>query len=391
MNTPISEFVAARSRREFLAAGAAAVAAGGLVRAAGAQPAAGQPVAAKGDRPGDGHKGPCVICSGNGLAAATRAMELMGAGGAAKPAYVLDAIVAGIKIIEDDPNDDSVGYGGLPNEDGIVELDASVMDGRLHRAGSVASLRNIKNPASVALQVMRRTDHVMLVGDGALKFARKLGFPEENLLTEKSHQAWLRWKAALGKDNWLNDDQRDELPAGASDALPGHAGDPEKRALSGPIPFTTGTVHASGLSADGNMAACTSTSGLSWKIAGRIGDSPICGAGMYCDNAVGSAGATGRGEAVIQVCGSFSVVQHMEAGLSPTDACLAVLKRIADRTREKRLWTTENGKRMPTFNVSLYALRKDGAYGSACLKPGGSYAVHDGKDGKVHPCLSLFE
>src|SRR5262249_52923922 len=136
--------------------------------------------------------------------------------------YVLDAIVAGVKIVEDDPNDTSVGYGGLPNEDGVVELDASVMDGRLHRAGSGASLRDVKNPASVALQVMRRTDHVTLVGEGALRFARAMGFPEENLLTEASRQAWIRWKMEHGKDNWLNDDERDPLPPGASDVPAGH-------------------------------------------------------------------------------------------------------------------------------------------------------------------------
>jgi N4-(beta-N-acetylglucosaminyl)-L-asparaginase len=388
-------------RRDFLAASAAGAAAAalGVERALAARhPAAtddtpGAPVTpaaaslAQPARPGDAHRGPCAIASGNGLAAAARAMELMAAG-----TYVLDAIVAGVRIIEDDPSDNSVGYGGLPNEDGVVELDASVMDGRLHRAGSVASLRNIRNPAAVALLVMRRTNHVMLVGEGALRFARAMGFPEENLLTEESRQAWLRWRQNRGKDDWLDDAERDPLPPGASDRPPAPGAPPAGGggAGGGPgaIPFTTGTVHCSGLSAAGDLAAVTSTSGLSWKIPGRIGDSPICGAGMYCDNAVGSAGATGRGEAVIQVCGSFSVVQHMEAGLAPTDACLAVLKRIADRTREKRL---RDASGRPNFNVSLYALRKDGAYGGACLLPGGTFAVHDGTAGKVHPCVPLYD
>lgn len=362
-------------RRDFLAASAGLAGLAGLAGAAmNSQPDTRSP------RAGDAHRGPCVIASGNGLAATARAMELLL--NAARPA---DAVVEGVKIVEDDPNDMSVGYGGLPNEEGVVELDASVMDGPLHRAGSVAALRNIKNPAAVALLVMRRTDHVMLVGEGALRFARAMGFKEEDLLTDAAREAWLRWKANLGKnDDWLDDDEREDRRPGASrnEAPPGVV------LPDAPIPFTWGTINCSAVDAAGDLASCTTTSGLSYKLPGRVGDSPIVGAGMYCDNAVGAAGATGRGEAVIQVCGAFAVVRAMEDGLPPTDACLSVLKRLADRTREKRLL---NDMGQPNFNVTLYALRKDGSYGSASLRKGGSFAVHDGQHNRVLPSAFLFE
>jgi N4-(beta-N-acetylglucosaminyl)-L-asparaginase len=334
---------------------------------------------------GDAHRGPVLIASSNGLRSTSLAMEMVNAG-----ANLLDAIVAGIKIVEDDPSDMSVGYGGLPNEEGVVELDASIMDGPLHRAGSVGALQNIKNPAAVALQVLRRTDHVMLVGEGALKFARAMGFKEENLLTEEARKAWLRWKANLNKgDKWLNDDQiiRVEEPRRQGSASP-HNIDPGGPILpDSPIPFTTGTIHVSGLTKDGTIGCCTSTSGLSYKLAGRLGDSPIVGAGMYCDNAVGSAGATGRGEAVIQVCGSFSIVQHMETGLTPTEACLAVAKRMADRTREKRLL---NAQGQPAFDVTFYAIRKDGAYGGASLFQGSRFAVSDERGNRLEDAAFLY-
>lgn len=359
----------------------------GASRAEAGQPATGSEVRRQ-DRPevlpdaaraGDGHRGPCLVGSGNALSATARAVELMDGG-----LYLLDAIVQGIKVVEDDPNDMSVGYGGLPNEDGVVQLDASCMDGPTHRAGSVGALERIKNPAAVALLVMRKTDHVMLVGEGALRFARQMGFTEENLLTEAAREDWLRWKANLNKgDKWLDEDQQIRAPSGA------RRSDGRVRPDSA-IPYTSGTIHVSGVDRDGNVAACTSTSGLSWKLPGRLGDSPIVGAGMYCDNAVGSAGATGRGESVIQVCGAFAAVRHMEAGLTPTEACLAVLKKIADCTKEKRLL---DGRGRPAFDVTMYAVRKDGAYGSAVLHEGRNrrFVVHDGAEGRLAPCAFLFE
>jgi N4-(beta-N-acetylglucosaminyl)-L-asparaginase len=373
------------ARREFLAATGALAAAGAM----GGRIMAIQPAAAPS---GDAHRGPCVISSGNGERAAARAMELIRGG-----QHPLDAIVEGIKIVEDDPNDMSVGLGGLPNEEGVVQLDASVMDGLLHRAGSVAALENIKNPAAVALLVSRRTDHVMLVGPGALKFAKRMGFKEEDLLTDAAREAWLKWRANLGKDDdWLNDDEREDVKKTGQRSSPHRIDgspvvpDSTRRVTGSPdgVPFTWGTIHSSAVTETGHLAACTSTSGLSWKLPGRIGDSPIVGAGMYCDNAVGSAGATGRGEAVIQVCGAFSIVQHMESGKTPTEACLAVAKRIADRTKEKRLL---DDKGRPNFNVTLYALRKDGAYGSASLWKGSTFAVSEAAGTRVVGSGYLFE
>lgn len=386
-------------RRRFLTATAAAsgAAAVGAV-AAGAELPRPEPSSTREQpdparHPGDDHRGACVISSGNGLPAVTRAMELIVGG-----THPLDAIVDGVAIVEDDPEDQSVGLGGLPNEEGVVQLDASVMDGTLHRAGSVGALEGIRNPARVALLVMRRTDHVMLVGAGALKFALRMGFKEENLLTEKSRQAWIKWRANLGKDDdWLNDDERDDPGAtGAGKPLGWRATPIDIDAVgSGPgrfdpetgVPYTTGTIHCSAVTGTGHIAACTSTSGLSWKLPGRVGDSPIVGAGMYCDGDVGSAGATGRGEAVIQVCGSFGIVEHMARGLSPTEACLAVASRIADKTREKRLL---DARGRPNFDVTFYALRKDGAYGSACLREGGTFTVHDGTGARRLPSAFLF-
>jgi N4-(beta-N-acetylglucosaminyl)-L-asparaginase len=375
------------NRRDFLAStGVAAL-------ALGAASAQGQPGTAPPPQPGarpahwegEDHRGPCVISSGNGLATVQRAWDLMAAG-----TYPLDAIVEGVKIVEDDPKDNSVGYGGLPNEDGIVELDASVMDGPLHRAGAVGALRNIKNPAAVALQVLRKTDHVMIVGEGALRFAKAMGFQETDLLTPESKAAWERWKNdPRHESKWLSTEEQITAPSGPSKPH-GRGGDGAPAWPHDVVPHTTGTIHASALGSDGTLAACTTTSGLSWKIPGRLGDSPIVGAGMYCDNAVGSAGSTGRGESVIQVCGSFAVVELMARGLSPTEACLELLKRIVDRTREKRLLKAAGN---PKFEVTMYALRKDGAFGAASLHASSKarFTVHDGKEARPVECAYLLE
>ena len=335
------------SRRTFLARSAAASLSLGLGSRALQEPTRPAP----GDDPGAAHRGRCSIASGNGLRATERAVSLIEAG-----TDPVDAVVAGVTIIENDPNDRSVGFGGLPNEEGVVQLDASVMHGPSHRAGAVAAIEGVKNPAQVALLVLKRTDHVLLVGEGARRFALAHGFRDEDLLTEASRKAWLAWKARLNpNDDWLDADQQ----LGTEGALE--------------VPYTTGTVHCSAVTDGGDLGAVTSTSGLSWKIPGRVGDSPIVGAGMFCDNAVGSAGATGRGEAVIQTCGAFSVVRGMEDGLTPTEACLEACKRIVERTRRPHLLGADG---RPNFQVTFYALRKDGAYGSACLQPGGSFAVH---------------
>ncbi len=369
------------NRREFLAA-AAAVGATGLAGAASPAPGAftvPTSVQPADDRPGEKHRGPCAIASGNGRDCVARAFELMQAG--ERPVV---AAVHGVKINEDDPNDMSVGYGGLPNEEGVVQLDAAVMDGPLHRAGAVACLERIKNPAMVALEVLRRTDHVLLVGEGALRFARAMGFKEEDLLTEEARQAWLRWKADLNKDDkWLD---RDQQPLGGGDRRGDSRTGPEPWRTD--VPFTWGTIHCSAVNADGDLGCTTTTSGLSWKLPGRVGDSPLVGCGLYCDNAVGSAGSTGRGEAVIQTLGAYEIVRSMADGLTPTEACLKACKRIADRTREPRL-LDDHGR--PNFSVSFYALRKDGAYGGACIWKGGTFAVQDGQGARVLPCEWLFE
>lgn len=326
---------------------------------------------------------PVMIGSWNAIPAIARATDLVRAG-----SPLLDSIVDGITLVEDDPDEMSVGFGGLPNEDCVVELDAAVMHGPSHRSGAVAGLRGVRHAARVALEVMRRTDHSLLVGQGALAFARLLGFREEDLLTDKARKAWLDWKASLSdRDAWIAPDQAASSFGTARSA--GRTG-PDMLAPGAPAPqtpFTYGTIHVSGLDASGTLASCTSTSGLSYKIAGRVGDSPVVGAGLYTDNAVGSAGATGRGESVLQVCGSHTIVARMEAGDSPTDACLFTLKKIADRTRAAHLRDTLG---RPTFNVTLYALRKDGAFGAASMHEGYQFAVLDGGGARAEPAAFLY-
>jgi len=370
------------TRRAFLATtslSAAALASGRVL--------AGQPTDKKtpaSDSAGDAHRGPCVIASLNGLRATVRAHELIRQG--YDPA---DAIVQGVRIIEDDPSDTSVGLGGEPNEDGIVELDASVMHGPTHKSGAVAGIRNIKNPALVALLVLRRTDHALIVGDGALRFAKQMGFQEENLLTEESRLAWQKWRENMTKeDDRLSDDERDE-PAGKV-WRDGSEADKAKRSAIERLPITThtGTVHCSAVTPAGDVASCTSTSGLSWKIPGRVGDSPIIGAGNYCDNAVGAGGCTGRGEAAIANLSAYTIVSAMERGLTPTQACLEAAKRVADHTKEKRLRGPDG---RPNFDIKFYALRKDGAYGAASIYPGAKMAVHDGTSAKSVDAAFLYE
>lgn len=302
---------------------------------------------------------PVVISSGNGLRAVDRAMAEL-----KKGADPVDAVVEGVTLVENDPSDQSVGYGGLPNENGVVQLDSSVMHGPSHKAGAVGAIEGIRNPAKVALEVLRKTDHVMLVGEGARQFALAQGFTEEEMLTDDARKIWLRWKANLNpNDDWLDRDQNVEVDY--RQALADKLG----------ISWSYGTINCSAVDVNHNIASVTTTSGLSFKIPGRVGDSPIVGAGMFVDNEVGAAGATGRGEAVIQSCGSFAVVRHMANGDDPTTACLKVLRWISDHTRRKMLL---NSKGEPNFNVTFYAVRRDGLFGSACMREGGTFAVHDG-------------
>jgi N4-(beta-N-acetylglucosaminyl)-L-asparaginase len=311
-----------------------------------------------------------VVSSGNGIRATDKAMEILKKGG-----DPLEAVIAGVNIVEDDPNDMSVGYGGLPNEDGVVELDASVMYGPTHTSGAVASIQNIKNPSQVAKLVMERTTHCLLVGKGALKFALAHGFKKEDLLTDKAREAWLRWKETLSdKDNWLPA-QIKKMPEDLQ-----------------PLMETHGTINCIALDAQGRLAGVTTTSGLSWKIPGRVGDSPIIGAGLYVDNAIGAAGSTGLGEANIRTCASFQVVNFMGQGMSPEQACLKTLETIAAKAR---LWpkilNLVGADGLPSFGLNFYALNKKGEFGGACFSSGSKYAVNDGQKNELRECAYLYK
>ncbi len=300
-----------------------------------------------------------AVASANGLRGVQRVGELLAQG-----MDTLDAAIEGVKIQELDPNDTSVGYGGLPNEEGVVQLDASCMHGPTNRAGAVGCLEGIKTPSVIAKYVLLYTDHVLLVGEGAKRFALSYGFQEEDLLTERSREAWLRWRARRGpNDNWLEvaDDERLSREE-------------------------HGTINMNVVNANGDVSSVTTTSGLAWKIPGRVGDSPIIGAGQYTDNAIGAAGSTGRGESCIQACGAFLTVEFMRRGMSPTDACLETLRRVI-ATSERRL-VDERGR--PTFGLNFYAVNKKGEFGGASMTPS-RYAAFDGAEARLHDSAYLFE
>jgi N4-(beta-N-acetylglucosaminyl)-L-asparaginase len=338
---------------------------------------------------------PVMISSANGLRALDKGMEILKHGG-----DTLDAAVAAVTVVEDDPNDDSVGYGGLPNEEGEVELDASVMHGPTRRAGSVASVRRIKNVARLAKTVMERTNHVMLVGHGATKFAVAEGFPEMNLLTEQSRMAWLHWKASTSF-NWrpgLDSPEyvdRSALEA-HRDQLAALYDTPEKLAWRPHIEEVaahppTGTINCLAVNDKGEISGTTTTSGLAWKIAGRVGDSPIIGAGLYVDGEVGGAGSTGKGEENIKISGGHTIVEMMRKGMSPTDACLEALGRVAHNYKNDK-------KKLSKFHIFFYALNKDGVHGSGSLWRNSydkthraSYAVHDGAQARLAECKPYFD
>ena len=303
----------------------------------------------------------------------------------------LDAAVAAVQLVELDPTDTSVGLGGLPNADGVVQLDASCMHGPTKRAGAVSALEDIATPAAVAKAIMDRTDHIMLTGAGAKRFALEMGFKEQNLLTEETRQIWLRWKSRLNpNDNWLdlpNPRQRPPAPARTTPGAP-----MEDSLLSlvydeDGIPHTYGTINMNVVSAAGDIASVTTTSGLSWKIPGRVGDSPIIGAGQYCDNEVGAAGSTGRGEANIKVCGAFLAVEFMRQGMAPRDALVKVMQRVIAMTEQRLL--DDQGR--PYFDLSFYAVNKRGEYAGATAYEGGNFAVCDANGARVEDSIFLFK
>jgi len=344
-----------------------------------------------------GQARPVVISSANineqpdgsvfngGLECVSKAMQILKAGG-----DTLDAVVAGVNIVEDDPRDNSVGYAGLPNADGDVELDSSVMHGPSRRAGSVASLRYIKNPSKVAKLVLERTDHIMLVGEGALRFALAHGFKKEDLLTEDSRKIWMKWKESMSDEDAWGPSQKYPHPASASSKKVSSLGlSPQDVAFNQWAAEIirrrpTGTINCLAVDANNDISGVTTTSGLAWKIPGRVGDSPIIGAGLYVDNEVGAAGSTGRGEENIYICGGHTVVENMRRGMSPTEAAMDVLKRISHRYGDN---LTELAK----FSISFYAVNKAGEYGAASLWKGPKFTVHDGKEAKILDTAFLYE
>ncbi|MDQ8147349.1 MAG: N(4)-(beta-N-acetylglucosaminyl)-L-asparaginase [Gemmatimonadota bacterium] len=342
------------SRRDFLASSAAAAA------AIAARPADADAALAAMTVPAGPATAvrPVVVSSANGLRGVKRAYDQIVAG-----TDTLDAIIAGVNIQELDPTDQSVGLGGLPNADGVVQLDASCMHGPTKRAGAVACLEDIATPSLVAKAVMDYTDHTILVGEGARRFALDMGFTPQNLLTEQSRQDWLRWKARLNpNDFWLD-----------------HDGDVE-------INHTHGTINMNAVNAAGDISSVTTTSGMAYKIPGRIGDSPIVGAGQYCDNTVGAAGSTGRGEANIKICGGFLTVEFLRQGLAPEVAVLKTLERLVAMT-EPRLM---NAQGRPNFDIQFYAVTKDGRYAGGSLYEGADFAVCDARGARLEKCVFLY-
>ena len=347
------------SRRQFVQVGAAGAAA--LGAAASGAPA----VQSSGPKP-------VVIASGNGNryknggdeVVVERSFRMMTEG-----KDILESLIEGVKITELDPEDASVGFGGRPNDDGVVQLDSCCMHGPNRRAGGVAGIEGVRTPASVAYQVLQVTDHHLLVGKGAQDFARNLGFKvEDDLNTPRSREMWLEWKRRID---------------------PGHYLDPKKRAAAGHAAGMSmvrdglideeeyyGTINCDGLNANGDLAGVTTTSGLAWKIPGRVGDSPILGAGLYVDNAVGAAGSTGRGEANLYGLCSFLIVEEMRRGAHPKDAAMTALSRVKENTVEKRLL---NSRGLPAFGLSFYVVNKAGVHAGVSMYTSArsSYAVCD--------------
>jgi N4-(beta-N-acetylglucosaminyl)-L-asparaginase len=333
---------------------------------------------------------PVVVASANGnkskdadgLTCVAKAFKMIEGGG-----DVLDGVIAGVNVVELDPEDTSVGYGGLPNSEGVVQLDASVMHGPRKRAGAVACIEGVRTPSLVAKAVMEQTDHLLLVGKDAQRFAKSVGFKvEEDLNTEKSRKLWLEWKRRTDPEHWPDPKARAEAGRRAGLAM----------VAEGLIDADHhhGTINCNAISAGGQIAGVTTTSGLAWKIPGRVGDSPIIGAGLYVDNEVGAAGSTGRGEANLYSLCSFLIVEFMRGGMSPKDAGMAAMKRVVASTVEKRLL---NGRGRPNFNLSYYIVNAKGEYAGVSLyeSSGGRekvrFAVCDEGGARVEAMEAMFE
>ena len=329
---------------------------------------------------------PVVVASGNGhqfknggdKTCVETAFERMSRGD-----DVLDALIAGVNIVELDPADTSVGYGGLPNMEGVVQLDASVMHGPTKRAGAVASIEGVRTPSLVAQRVMDETDHHLIVGQDAQRFARTMGFTiEDDLNTERSRKAWLEWKRRSDPLHYLS-------PIKKQDAMRQLELDMIAEGWVDPNHFY-GTINCNGVNARGDVCGVTTTSGMAWKIPGRVGDSPILGAGLYVDGEVGAAGSTGRGEANLYSLASFLIVEGMRRGLHPKDAGLEALKRIKANTVPRLL----NKRGEPNFSINFYILNRQGDYaGVAMYSPQPNrarFAVCDEKGARMESCEPLL-
>jgi N4-(beta-N-acetylglucosaminyl)-L-asparaginase len=363
------------NRREFILTGAAA----GVAAAADAQTSGAPAVARGGVRP-------IVISSANGhqyknggtQTGVERAFAMMTEG-----KDVLDALIAGVNIVELDPEDTSVGYGGLPNAEGVVQLDASCMHGPRKRAGAVACIEGVRTPSLVAQKVMDYTDHHLIVGKDAQQFARGMGFKiEDDLNTERSRNLWLEWKRRSDPLHYLDPVKREAAMREVDRQMMAEG-------LIDPNHFY-GTINCNGVNAKGEICGVTTTSGLSWKIPGRVGDSPILGAGLYVDGAVGAAGSTGRGEANLYSLASFLIVEEMRHGKAPKDAGMEALRRIKANQVEKRLL---NARGEPNFNINFYIVNAKGEYaGVTMFNPGKlSFAVCDEKGPRLERMEPLLQ
>ncbi len=297
---------------------------------------------------------------------------------------VLDALIAGVNIVELDPLDTSVGYGGLPNAEGVVQLDASVMHGPKKRAGAVGAIEGVRTPSLVAKAVMDSTDHHLIVGKDAQTFARGMGFTiEADLNTATSRKAWLEWKRRSDPIHYLDPNRRE---AALRDVMLSMVADGFINEN-----HIYGTINCNGVNAKGEVCGVTTTSGLAWKIPGRLGDSPILGAGLYVDGEVGAAGSTGRGEANLFGLCSMLVVEEMRRGKHPKDAGLEACRRIQRNTIEKRLL---NNRGLPNFNVNFYVLNAKGEYAGVALyapNAGSTFAVCDEKGPRLERVEPLLE
>jgi N4-(beta-N-acetylglucosaminyl)-L-asparaginase len=345
------------TRREFVGATAAGFAATTTMPASGQGPTVLTPRTVR----------PVVVSSANGhrfknggtQTCVEKAFQMIAGGG-----DVLDALIAGVNINELDPEDTSVGYGGLPNADGVVQLDSCCMHGPKRRAGGVAALEGVRTPSKAAQRVADVTDHHLLVGKGAQDFARNMGLRiEDDLNTERSRQLWLEWKRRTDPSHYLDPSKRAQAwhDAGLQMAREGLID----------LEHYWGTINCDGISPKGEICGVTTTSGLSWKIPGRVGDSPILGAGLYVDGEIGAAGSTGRGEANLFNLCSFLIVEEMRRGAHPKDAGLAALKRVQKNTVEKRLL---NSRGLPNFGLNFYVLNAKGEHAGVSMYAA-SYAV----------------